>query len=222
MAASWYLESFAGAELRQFDLLHTELAIAGVAPAKASSSKAPAEPKAEKKKEEVVAKAEEAPAPAAPAKKEEAKPEADEDDIDLFGSDDDLDEEAEKVKAARVAEYEAKKSNKPAVIAKSQVILDVKPWDDETGVLLLAVRAGVGYMLKGHLLSSDMDELTKGVKAIEMPGLIWGAHKLVAVGYGIKKLQITVGRQMFRTTSLEITHSVAPTVRCRRRPGLDR
>ncbi len=139
MSASWYLESFAGAELRQFDLLHTELAIAGVAPSKASSSKAPAEPKAEKKKEEpkkeeVVAKAE-APAPAAPAKKEEAKPADDEDDIDLFGSDDDLDEEAEKVKAARVAEYEAKKSNKPAVTAKSQVILDVKPWDDETGAL---------------------------------------------------------------------------------------
>jgi elongation factor 1-beta len=98
------------------------------------------------------------------------KAEADEDDIDLFGSDDDLDEEAEKVKAARVAEYEAKKSNKPAVTAKSQVVLDVKPWDDET----------------------DMDALTKHVKSIEMDGLLWGAHKLVAVGYGIKKLQITV------------------------------
>ena len=31
-----------------------------------------------------------------------------------------------------------------------------------------------------------------GVKAIEQPGLVWGAHKFVAVGFGIKKLQITI------------------------------
>lgn len=56
----------------------------------------------------------------------------DEDDIDLFGSDEDDDEENEKLKAARVAEYNAKKANKPKIAAKSMVILDVKPWDDET------------------------------------------------------------------------------------------
>jgi elongation factor 1-beta len=93
----------------------------------------------------------------------------DEDDIDLFGSDDEeVDEEAEKVKAQRIAEYNAKKANKPKPIAKTTVTLDVKPWDDET----------------------DMEELTKGVKAITMDGLLWGGHQLVAVGYGIKKLQI--------------------------------
>lgn len=60
--------------------------------------------------------------------------EEDDDEIDLFGSDDDeVDEEAERVKAARVAEYAAKKANKPKTIAKSVVTLDVKPWDDETG-----------------------------------------------------------------------------------------
>ena len=37
-----------------------------------------------------------------------------------------------------------------------------------------------------------MEELTTNVKAIEMPGLVWGAHKLVAVGFGIKKLQINL------------------------------
>lgn len=37
-----------------------------------------------------------------------------------------------------------------------------------------------------------MDELTKNVKAIEMDGLVWGGSKLVAVGFGIKKLQINV------------------------------
>ncbi|KAI9311863.1 nucleotide exchange intermediates in the Eef1a-Eef1ba complex, partial [Dichotomocladium elegans] len=53
-------------------------------------------------------------------------------------------------------------------IAKTTVTLDVKPWDDET----------------------DMDALTKAVRAITMDGLLWGGHQLVAVGFGIKKLQI--------------------------------
>ncbi|GAA5803777.1 hypothetical protein EDC94DRAFT_406913 [Helicostylum pulchrum] len=93
----------------------------------------------------------------------------DEDDLDLFGSDDEeVDEEAEKLKAQRVAEYNAKKANKPKTIAKTTVTLDVKPWDDET----------------------DMLELTKNVKSIEMDGLLWGGSQLVAIGYGIKKLQI--------------------------------
>lgn len=102
------------------------------------------------------------PAAAAAAAAEE------EDEIDLFGSDDEVDEEAEKLKQERLAAYAAKKSAKPAVVAKSSIVLDVKPWDDET----------------------DMVALEAGVRAIEMPGLIWGASKLVAVGYGIKKLQI--------------------------------
>jgi elongation factor 1-beta len=37
-----------------------------------------------------------------------------------------------------------------------------------------------------------MDELTANVKAIEIDGLVWGASKLVAVGFGIKKLQINL------------------------------
>lgn len=35
---------------------------------------------------------------------------------------------------------------------------------------------------------TNMDELVANVKAIEMDGLVWGAHKLEDVGYGIKKL----------------------------------
>ena len=93
-----------------------------------------------------------------------------EEDIDLFGSDDEEeDAEAEKLKAQRLAEYNARKAAKPKPAAKSMVILDVKPWDDET----------------------DMAALTKGVMDIKIDGLVWGANKLVAVGYGIKKLQIT-------------------------------
>jgi hypothetical protein len=54
-----------------------------------------------------------APAPAA----------AEEDDeVDLFGSDDEVDEEAERLKAERVAAYAAKKAAKPKTIAKVCVL----------------------------------------------------------------------------------------------------
>lgn len=57
----------------------------------------------------------------------------------------------------------------PALIAKSNLILDVKPWDDET----------------------DMKDLEKAVRSIVMDGLLWGASKLVPLAYGIHKLQIS-------------------------------
>ena len=43
----------------------------------------------------------------------------------------------------------------PALIAKSSLLLDVKPWDDET----------------------DMVALEKSVRSIEADGLLWGACK---------------------------------------------
>lgn len=91
------------------------------------------------------------------------------DDIDLFGSEDEEEAaEAARVKEQRLAEYAAKKSKKPALIAKSSILLDVKPWDDET----------------------DMKKLEECVRSVSMDGLLWGQSKLVPVGYGIKKLQI--------------------------------
>ncbi|KAJ1982619.1 Translation elongation factor 1 beta [Dimargaris cristalligena] len=102
-------------------------------------------------------------APAAAAAEAE-----EDDDIDLFGSDDEVDEEAERLKEQRLAEYRAKKATKPTVIAKSMVLFDVKPWDDET----------------------NMAELEAHVRSIEMPGLTWGKSQLLPVGFGIKKLQI--------------------------------
>ncbi|XP_052862108.1 probable elongation factor 1-beta [Anopheles cruzii] len=94
---------------------------------------------------------------------------ADDDDVDLFGSEDEEESaEAAKLKEERLAAYNAKKSKKPALIAKSSILLDVKPWDDET----------------------DMAEMEKSVRSVVMDGLLWGAAKLVPVGYGIKKLQI--------------------------------
>ncbi|XP_038573653.1 eukaryotic translation elongation factor 1 delta a (guanine nucleotide exchange protein) isoform X3 [Micropterus salmoides] len=107
-----------------------------------------------------------APVKAAPVKQVE-NGDDDDDDIDLFGSDDE-DEEATRLKQERIDAYAAKKSKKPALIAKSSILLDVKPWDDET----------------------DMAKLEECVRSVQMDGLLWGASKLVPVGYGIKKLQI--------------------------------
>jgi len=39
---------------------------------------------------------------------------------------------------------------------------------------------------------TSMKELEEGVRAIEKDGLVWGGSKLVAVGFGIKKLQINL------------------------------
>jgi len=94
----------------------------------------------------------------------------DDDDVDLFGSDEEEENDAEKerVTAERLKAYAEKKSKKPALIAKTSVLLDVKPWDDET----------------------DMDKMLEVCKSIQMDGLVWGASKLVPIGYGIKKLQV--------------------------------
>lgn len=94
---------------------------------------------------------------------------ADDDDVDLFGSEDEEEsEEQARIRDERLKAYAAKKSKKPVLIAKSSVLLDVKPWDDET----------------------DMKKMEELVRKIEMDGLIWGASKLVPVGYGIHKLTI--------------------------------
>ncbi|XP_064597201.1 elongation factor 1-delta-like isoform X2 [Liolophura sinensis] len=103
-----------------------------------------------------------------------SKPAADDDDdedddFDPFADDPDMDEAAEKLKQERLQEYAEKKKKKGPLVAKSNLVLDVKPWDDET----------------------DMAELEKHVRSIKMDGLLWGNSKLVPVGYGIKKLQIT-------------------------------
>lgn len=51
----------------------------------------------------------------------------DDDDIDLFGSDEEEDEEAARLKQERLDAYAAKKAKKPVLIAKSSILLDVKP-----------------------------------------------------------------------------------------------
>ncbi|XP_072266644.1 elongation factor 1-delta isoform X4 [Pyxicephalus adspersus] len=109
------------------------------------------------------------PAPPLPALQLKKEEEDDDDDIDLFGSDDEEeDAEAARVREERLKQYAEKKSKKPGLIAKSSILLDVKPWDDET----------------------DMAKLEECVRTVQMDGLVWGSSKLVPVGYGIKKLQI--------------------------------
>uniref|UniRef100_A0AC35U1S0 Elongation factor 1-beta n=1 Tax=Rhabditophanes sp. KR3021 TaxID=114890 RepID=A0AC35U1S0_9BILA len=110
---------------------------------------------------------------AAPAKVETVAPvaAAADDDFDLFDSDEESDSEAKKkITEERLKAYHAKKATKTAVIAKSSVILDIKPWDDTT----------------------DMAKMEEEVKKITMDGLVWGGAKLIPLAYGIKKLQIII------------------------------
>lgn len=106
------------------------------------------------------------PAPkAAPTKAAVAA--ADEEDVDLFGEE--TEEEAaakEKKKADDKAAKDKKKKDAP--IAKSSILMDIKPWEAET----------------------DLEALAAKLKAIEKDGLLWGAHKLVPIAFGVKKLQI--------------------------------
>ncbi|XP_014300273.1 probable elongation factor 1-delta isoform X2 [Microplitis demolitor] len=105
-----------------------------------------------------------------PSEKASPPAEDDDDDVDLFGSDSEgEDAEAAKIREERLAAYAAKKSKKPAVIAKSSIVLDVKPWDDET----------------------DMKAMEAEVRKITCDGLLWGAAKLVPLAYKIHKLQIS-------------------------------
>lgn len=61
-----------------------------------------------------------------------------------------------------------KKSKKPGPIAKSNIIYDVKPWDD----------------------TIDLKEIEKHVRSIATDGLVWGASKILPIAYGLNKLQI--------------------------------
>ncbi|KAF3669095.1 Elongation factor 1-delta, partial [Capsicum annuum] len=101
--------------------------------------------------------------PPAAESKAPAVEDDDDDDVDLFGE-----ETEEEKKAAEERAAALKASGKKKESGKSSVLMDVKPWDDET----------------------DMKKLEEAVRGVQMEGLTWGAAKLVPVGYGIKKLQI--------------------------------
>lgn len=107
-----------------------------------------------------------APAAAKAAAKPAAK-KADSDDDFAMSSEDD--EETLAIIAKKAAEKAEKNKGKPAVIARSSVILFVKPNEAET----------------------DMDQLAKRIKKeVVLPTLQWGDYELVPVAYGIKKIRI--------------------------------
>merc|ERR1712088_864178 len=97
-----------------------------------------------------------------------------------------LEEEKKRITEERLKAYHEKKSKKPQVIAKTSVLLDVKPWDDET----------------------DHDQMLASVKSIEMDGLLWGAHKLIPIGYGIKKLQVMCTVEDEKVSVEELTEKI--------------
>ncbi|CDU19387.1 hypothetical protein YYC_00826 [Plasmodium yoelii 17X] len=64
----------------------------------------------------------------------------------------------------------AKKANKKKEVGKSSLIIDIKPYGEDT----------------------NLDEVLKLVKEIEMEGLTWGkAHKKTPFAFGLFKLQVS-------------------------------
>ncbi|GAB2210774.1 hypothetical protein Droror1_Dr00016058 [Drosera rotundifolia] len=80
----------------------------------------------------------------------------DDHDLDLFG-----DETKEEKKAAEEREAIKISSSKKKQGGKSSMLLDVKPWDDET----------------------DMKKFEEAVRSIQMEGLLWGADYDDYCGY---------------------------------------
>ena len=91
--------------------------------------------------------------------------------------DEDEEEENEKRLAAIAEAHRQKKiaeGKLKVVINMSKVVLDVKPWDDETNM-------------------EELEALVRGIKHATNPNAIeWQASQLEDIGYGIKKLRIMV------------------------------
>jgi elongation factor 1-beta len=113
----------------------------------------------------------------APAKKEESESDSgsgsgsgsdSDSDFDLDDSDDD--EETRAMLAAKADQIKAIQARQAAKAgkAKSNLTLDIKPYDSET----------------------DMKEVEKLVRGIELEGLKWLGGQLLDVAYGVKKLRI--------------------------------
>ncbi|KAL8447213.1 hypothetical protein Emed_004536 [Eimeria media] len=115
--------------------------------------------------------------------KQETKKQED-DDIDLFGDDDDA-AEVEKLKAKKKEEAAGKK--KKEVINKSSLVIEIKPASAET----------------------DLDEIARLAKGIQMEGLTWGeAVKKVPVAFGLYKLQLSCVILDDKVNTNEITDQI--------------
>ena len=105
-----------------------------------------------------------------PAEKKEDAAKPAEDELDLFGDDPAAEEEAAKQAEKRKADAASKKKAKPVVIAKSEVIFNVK----------------------GYEVSDDFEALAKKIKSsIVKEGLVWkDEHKIVPIGFGMNMLEL--------------------------------
>ena len=120
-------------------------------------------------------------------KEEPKKEEEEEEEGDLFGDDDDDEDEAAaealaaKLQAEQKKKKEEAKKNEP--VARSQLVLDVKPMDENTGMLVVTFCS----------FPIDLVALADKIKATQVKGLKWGEGiKLVDLAFGIQKLQVRI------------------------------
>lgn len=138
-------------------------------------------------------------APEEPIEKDVMADDDDDEDLDLFG---DMTEEEKAAAEEKKKQIEAKKakSKANALKAKSMIIIDVKPWDDTTGTPTdhflfsrFLIQTWPSWRRK-YVQSRRMDCSGDNVsRTCHINRLEW-CHctaKLVPVGFGIKKLQIT-------------------------------
>jgi len=111
-------------------------------------------------------KEEKAPAPAPAEEEEEEEAPMGFDDMGGEDSDDEAQKAIDAIAAVKLAKDAA--AGKKAVIARSTLILDIKPEGSDT----------------------DMAKLEKDVRSITMEGLVWAGSEMVPVAYGVKKLRI--------------------------------
>lgn len=109
-------------------------------------------------------------AAAAPAKMEvsDSDSDSDSDDMDLFGEMTEEEKAAQEKKKKAIEEAKKRAASKEKK-CKSLIVMDIKPWDDET----------------------DLGEMEKYIRDIKYDGLLWGSSKLTAFAFGLKKLQMT-------------------------------
>jgi len=153
-----HISSFSSCQRASWSGDHCVAASSSSAAAAKPAPKKPAAKKADSDSED------EEPAPKKPAAKKAA--DSDDDGFDMSSEDD---EETLAIIAKKNAEKEAKNKGKPAVIAKSSVILFVKPLEAETDMKVVA---------------------EKIKKEVVMDSLQWGDYELLPVAYGIMKLRI--------------------------------
>ena len=78
------------------------------------------------------------------------------------------------------------KEHKTSTIAKTACLLEVMPQHADT----------------------DMDAVLKACKSLEMDGLLWGAHEIEEVGYGIKKLELLCVVEDDKVSIYDLQHRI--------------